>query len=479
MQTSRLVIYQVLSSFLDRQTTLLKIVTTACIINVLVLIWAHRFLPLSDYPDWVFEGSVVAALLQGKALASYTFNHYPVPNAAAVALIGVLDLALSPEVSGKVVLSLCALLLALSSVYFLKSLRLEATNPLLLVPLLFLPNTFFFWGELSYILGLSLFLFYGGYLFRRIYRKESVNWWLVNGVSVGLFFCHFLSYATAILVTLMLFISESRIDMLRPFVVSFSPSVGLAVWYAVERLSQKQPGNGWQFWTPHQLAGRLLAVFSPFPEFLPWLGIDTSGMKVFALLNLFVTIAMTLILPFCAFEWARARKRYTGVLACAIVCASAAVAAGYAFGGIISPGERFLYPAVWIGLCWLIGIGSPRENSALSRGLAIVVVALLACQIIFLQFSVAKASNEIDALYAKLRSAKSQTEFCEVYELYMRQSFEKPHRTGLDRFLTSHSSIPRLPYYLYLEKKLEPPIFPTGILNYSDQGSTQYFCEPP
>ena len=478
MQTSSLVTHQVSTSFLDRQSTLFKIVFAASIINALVLIWAHRFLPLSDYPDWVFEGSVVASLLQGKALAAYTFKHYPVPNAAAVALIGLLDLVLSPETSGKVILSLCVILLALTSIYFLKSLRREPASPLLLVPLLFLLNTFFFWGELSYILGLSLFLFYGGYLFRRIYRTEPVSWWLLGGVSVGLFFCHFLSYAAAILLTLVLFISESRIDMWRPFAISFSPSIGLTIWYTIERLSLRQPGSGWQFWTPHQLAGRILAVFSPFPEFLPWLDINTSEMKLFALLNLIVTIAMTLILPFCAFEWARARKPHLGVLACAVACAIASVASGYSYAGIISPGERFLYPAVWIGMCWLIGADLPREDSALSRGLAVILVILMACQIVFLQLSVATASNGLDALYTELRSAKSQTEFCDVYETYMRQSFEKPHRTGLDLFLTSHASVPRLPYYLYLEKKLAPPIFPTGILNYSGQGDSQYFCEP-
>lgn len=145
MQTSTLVIHQVPISLLDRHSNLFRIVSAVCIINALVLIWAHRFLPISDYPDWIFEGSVAAELLQGKALASYTFKNYPVPNAAAVALIGLLDLVLSPEVSGKVVLSLCVLLLALTSIYFLKSLRREATSPLLIIPLLFLPNTFFFW----------------------------------------------------------------------------------------------------------------------------------------------------------------------------------------------------------------------------------------------------------------------------------------------------------------------------------------------
>jgi hypothetical protein len=469
----------VLDSDFDRQRVLFRITFAACVISALALIWSYRFLPISDYPDWIFEGSIVAELLQDRAPASYSFTHYPVPNAGAVALIGLLDLVFSPEVSGKMVLSLCIILLALSSTYFLKSLRPDTESPLLLIPLLFLPSTFFFWGELSYILGLSLFLFYCGYLFGRIYLAEPVNWWLVGGASIGLFFCHFLPYATAILVTLIFCIIESRIDLLRPFAISFAPSMGLTIWYAIERLSLKLPGTGWQFWTPHQLAGRLLAAFSLFPEFLPWLGINAPGMKLFALLNLLVAILLALVVPLCALIWARGRTRNYGVLACAVVCAFAVIVSGYAFAGVVSPGERFLYPAVWMGLCWLIGADMPDEDSPGSRALAGVLVALLACQIVFLQINVASVSNELAALYSKLRSANSQTEFCEIYETYMQHSFEEPHRTGLDRFLTNHASVPRLPYYIYLEKKAEAPIFPTGILNYNGHGENQDVCEPP
>ncbi len=466
-------------SVFDRQRILFRSTFAACVVSGLVLIWGHRFLPISDYPDWVFEGSVVAELLHGEAPASYSFKNYPVPNAGAVALIGILDLVFSPEASGRIVLSLCIVLLALSSTYLLKSLRPDTESPLLLIPLLFLPGTFFFWGELSYIFGLSLFLFYCGYLFRRVYFAKPINWWLVGGASIGLFFCHFLPYATAILVTLVFCVTESRIDLLRPFAISFGPSIGLTIWYAVARLSLRLPDTGWQFWTPHQLAGRVLAAFSPFPEFLPWLGINAPGMKLFALLDLLVTILLAMAVPLCAYLWARGRTRNHGVLACAVVCAFAVIGSGYAFAGVVSPGERFLYPAVWIGLCWLVAADLPREKSRTSKALTGVLVALLACQIVFLQVNVATISYQLSALYSKLRSAKSQTEFCEIYETYIRHSFEQPRRTGLDRFLTNHASVPRLPYYIYLEQKVEAPIFGTGILSYNGHGKDQDLCEPP
>ena len=218
---------------------------------------------------------------------------------------------------------------------------------------------------------------------------------------------------------LTLIFAESRTELLSPFAISFAPSIGLTIWYAVKRVSLKAIGPAWMFWTPHQFAGRWLAAFSPFPEFLPWLGIQAPWMKVFALLNLVVAIALTLVVPLCVLSWIRMRPRYFGVLASAVVCGIAVIATGYEFEGMISPGERFLYPAVWIGLCWLIGAQLPGRVSGFSRALTVGIIALLACQIVFMQINVGAVSNDLAALYSKLRSANSQTEFCATYETYL------------------------------------------------------------
>jgi hypothetical protein len=291
-----------------------------------------------------------------------------------------------------------------------------------------------------------------------------------------MFFFHFLPYATTILVTLTVIFAESRTELLSPFAIFFAPSIGLTIWYAVKRASLTRLGAVWMFWTPHQFAGRWIAAFSPFPEFLPWLGIQAPWMKIFALVNLVVAIALTLVVPLCVLSWVR-RPRYFGLLASAVVCGIAVIATGYEFEGMVSPGERFLYPAVWIGLCWLIGSQLPGRGSVVSQALTISVIPLLACQIVFMQINVGSVSNDLAALYSKLRSADSQTEFCTTYETYLRQSRDKPHRAGLDILLTNHASAPRLPYYLYLERKVDAPIFQLGILDYSGNGDNEDLCK--
>ncbi len=102
---------------------------------------------------------------------------------------------------------------------------------------------------------------------------------------------------------------------------------------------------------------------------------------------------------------------------------------------------------------------------------------MLVVQIIFMLVYVRAVSNDLASLYSKLQSVTSQTEFCDIYETYLQQSWDKPHRTGLDALLTNHASAPRLPYYLYLQKQVEAPIFQTDILNYTGHGNNEDLCK--
>ena len=61
-----------------------------------------------------------------------------------------------------------------------------------------------------------------------------------------------------------------------------------------------------------------IAAFSPFPEFLPWLGIEAPVMKLFAILNLLVRLVLTLVVPLVHAIAISVRTRHSGMLASAI-----------------------------------------------------------------------------------------------------------------------------------------------------------------
>jgi hypothetical protein len=124
------------------------------------------------------------------------------------------------------------------------------------------------------------------------------------------------------------------------------------------------------------------------------------------------------------------------------------------------------YPVPYIGtpsLFGLLDLVLPPEVSG--------KIVLSLCLILFI-------SNDLATLYSKLRSANSRTEFCEIYETYRRQSWDSPHRTGLDILLTNQASAPRLPYYFYLYDKAEPPINQISILDYNGHGDKEDLCSP-
>ncbi len=91
--------------------------------------------------------------------------------------------------------------------------------------------------------------------------------------------------------------------------------------------------------------------------------------------------------------------------------------------------------------------------------------------------NVRAVSNDLASLYSNLQSSTSRAEFCDTYETYLQKSWDKPHRAGLDVLLTNHASAPRLPYYLYLQKQVEAPIFQTDILNYTGNGNNEDLCK--
>jgi hypothetical protein len=452
-----------------------RIVFLLTLFNGAFFIWKFRFLPISDYPDWVFEGNIIARIIQHLPAPLYSIKHYPVPYSVVPGLLGLLDLFLAPEVSGKIVLSLTIVLFAVSSLYLIASQGRDETRPAIYVPLLFLFNSFFFWGELSYLAGLIVVFFYTGYLLRHLGESSRISYYAICIYITLAFFCHFIDFTIACLLTTLLFAFCPKTLSFKRIALAMAPSLILSCWYAAERIRvEHRTGPIWQPWTIHTMIGRLLGAFSPFPEFLPWLGIAVKGMGIAAVVDLLTCLAMLLLVFVTAAVWIR-RRVNTPLFACSIACFAAFLATGYSFEGMISPGERFLYPSVWLALCWWMAFRpEPRFVAGFMKG---VLILAIVAQTLFLDIYIGMTSTRLANLDTAFRSAKSHSEFCSIYKKYVSESWEKPNRVGLDRLLTNHSSVPRLPYYDYIESGEAAPIFQVGILRFSGPGDNEDLCK--
>ena len=183
--------------------------------NALWLIWSSRFPPFQDYPDWVYQGWLLSRIISGHAMSGYTVAHYPVPTTSVTLALGLLDLAIAPQISGKILLTLIVGLFVFGSIYLLKSLNRSERNPLLLVPLVLVFNFSLLFGGLACALGLGGFFVYAGYLFRRSPRPETINPLIVLIASCALFLTHIADYGAAGLVTAAILITQPDRLMLR------------------------------------------------------------------------------------------------------------------------------------------------------------------------------------------------------------------------------------------------------------------------
>lgn len=102
----------------------------------LASIWILRFLPMDDYPTWIYAGRLFSELIRNAAPSCYSLVPYPVPNTLFVGITGLLDLFVDPETSGKIFLSFSVLLFVVGSYRLIGSMSTRRDSPLLLLPLL-------------------------------------------------------------------------------------------------------------------------------------------------------------------------------------------------------------------------------------------------------------------------------------------------------------------------------------------------------
>lgn len=439
-------------------------------------IWSNRFLPMSDYPDWMYQGWLFTRLMHGNLPAHFALTSYPVPYATLTTIAtGLIGLITTPEAAGKILLTVIVALFVCGSVWMLRAFD-DSWSPLLLVPMILALNSFFYTGEVSYALATGLFFVYCGFLFR--HDLDHVSGWTLCAWSLVLLFAHLLAWICAILVTAIVAlrgITWARVGRLAAVI---APTAALTIWYTAARVASHSLGSGPLFvwWTPHLIAGRFVAAFAPFPAVLPWLGVHTPAAALGAALNVFMCALIACIWVAGAILWLRGRRGHTDVFAASITCLALFVATGFGFARTMSAGERFLYPSAWLAICWLTYEWRSNEYPLLRRGLTLILAAILVAQCAYTDIYVANASRKLAGVYSEMAGATSHAQFCAIYQHYLTETGATPHRKGLDRFLTSPNAVRRLPYYLYIQRSESAPIFQLGIFRYNGPGSNENPC---
>lgn len=463
--------------YLNDRSVLFRVAAGLVLANSLVFVWRYRFTPLQDYPGWVYQGYILSGFFTGHHLGGYHLLRYPVADSVLTGVLGLLDIALRPEIAGKIVLSAVVLLFVITSLFFFRSLGTSERNPILLVPLLFIFNSWFYHGNIACLLGFSGYCLYCAYIIRRHRSPQDIRAWIVLAASCALFLTHIAPWYAAGIFTCVMAAGMPYRLALKKLLLPFVPSGCLAIWSFVGQIyaGGLAAHAKWLFWTSHQLAGHLVSAYSAFAGFLPWVGPGRWWVPAAASVNIVMSVSLAAVIPVGWLLWFKGDRRNTPVLLAATITGALVIGAGYAYGIFISPGGRLMYPAAWLGLCW---IAPSLERRKISSAVKVGLYAVLLAQAVYVDTMVAGVARELGVEYSALSMARTRTQFCQLYEPLLNRSVPAPHRAGLSPFFPTLMPIVRLPYYLYIERAAEAPINPVAILRRDHNGDFNDACGP-
>ncbi len=205
---------------------------------------------LRDYPDWVYQGALLAKTVTGHPVAGYALKHYPVPNSITTVGIALLTLAFGWVAAAKLWLGAYLALAAGTSLFAVATFGSRQALWWALPAMLFLGQGFWF-GTISFNLGLCLLLVLACLLYRREDRA-----WQIGGIVLLCFFMHLIVYAAAGMMVLLAGMQQQR---WRPVCISLG-TLPLPIWYFAGRTLSHSNETQFGYSPSSHLAGAVLAA---------------------------------------------------------------------------------------------------------------------------------------------------------------------------------------------------------------------------
>ncbi len=366
----------------------LVLVAMLLTVGNLLVVWAFRFLPLFDYPIWLYEVRIMRALSEPMFSNRYELAAAPVPNLGFVGPVWMLSFFFPLEVCGKIVISLCVAAFPWAVRHCVKAMSGGAESPAAYIGFPYAFNIYFF-GANGFLVGLILALIVLASFVPRVNQMSNRQFVVLSLLLLLVYFAHLMAFAllTMALAGAMLAQEASRRN-LRLFLLALVPSVVCLAWYAFSVPPEGEKIGGWSLW------GLAQNIFKPIFLFV----------KSYAIPNTLPLTALNLMWLFvlAAFLWrlvTESRKRMIDrrfvVAACLALIAT--VGMPKIFFGVYEAGVRFGLPA----LLFVILMFS-RGRTA--RHWAAVFVFAAFCVMLYNAVHFKKVDAQMQALYRDLVS---------------------------------------------------------------------------
>ena len=178
-----------------------------------------------DYPDWVYQGVLLHGVLSGHTVAGYALKQYPVPNSTTTIVLGLMDGVMPWPWAAKLWVIGYLALATYASWKLLDALRIREWQLVVALPAIVFLNLNFWYGHISFEVGLCLVLL----LLARLVRGAPAAG--MSALLVLIFFTHMEACAAALLLLLLWCAVERKWRLLW----TAAPTVLLTGWYSVAR----------------------------------------------------------------------------------------------------------------------------------------------------------------------------------------------------------------------------------------------------
>lgn len=447
----------------------------------IALIWTYRFLPLQDYPAWIYTGQVFSQLIRNQAPPFYSIVHWPVPNATFVAFLGVSDLFFRPETSGKIFLTLCVMLYVFGSYRLVGSMTTRRDSPLFLLPLLYVFHRSILVGELAFSFGLAVLLLAMAYVF----AVERPRLWAVAGFSLLIFSSHAIAFFCWLICLAVLAVLEPSKLRTPKLLLATSPSLLVMVWYALARAHSASASSGPSFLATLRMKLTIISVFSPLHFFDPFYSNDSKLLEwiaiVFNLFGLSVVgaIAATWLRRVCRqpksyFPDARGRA---AVAVVAMFFAAFLFAPFASLTGVPDANYRFVLPMFVLMLGSLAASKSaPWASERMRWVLGLLAATAVACVLLFYFVDMGRISNQLQQVNDVISRADLNPDFRELTNTEVQDLASTkiqhmplvPNSSWISaRILPIHAALDYFTYYFRTERQVRSLVFPTSIIRSS------------
>lgn len=304
------------------------------------LVWCYRFIPIYDYPNWLYQSKILTDLAAGGSSFGndYALVRYPVPNATFSVLVALMGQLFAYEVAGKIVLSIAVSLFSWG--FWFASRRFGATRESAL-PLVGSPFavSMFTLNAQNYTLALGMLFWFLAFFAVSFEGRSRLLWLCMSAAILLIFLTHGVIYVVLIGLLFARSLTQPSGTRVR---IAFAvlPSFVLAAWYISATGLHSSGSASWDTTTLVRHCVKPLCIFFKSYGIVPLFPPSYLNLAWISVVGVLMFVLFRRAFGIRSIHWWLALSG-GGLLIVALIIPDPVF-------GVVQPGARFFFPAIFL-----------------------------------------------------------------------------------------------------------------------------------